>query len=301
MIKFKIRLIYFLLLAVSFSSSSAETVTDFSHESYLSDADKINGHVIPGHNHTNTLRVMTLNLGHGRGDNFHQLFTSEDEIRRNLDAIIKVSRRESPHIFAVQEADSSAYWSGRFNHVDYLATHSGLSNTVQGEHVDGYVLNYGTSILSNLDLFNHKSHTFKAASPLTFSKGFVVSTIKWPDAPEDEIDIISVHLDFMLDSTRQRQGDELINFVKERNRPLIIMGDLNNEWNEEDSVLVNLISNLNLKAYQPESDKFISYPALNKRFDWILVSKDLEFISFKVLSDELSDHRAVIADLRLAK
>lgn len=62
-----------------------------------------------GLNNTNTLRIMTLNLAHGRGDNFHQLLISNAQIKNNLDNIIKISQREAPHVLAVQEADISAY------------------------------------------------------------------------------------------------------------------------------------------------------------------------------------------------
>jgi endonuclease/exonuclease/phosphatase family metal-dependent hydrolase len=254
-----------------------------------------------GLNNTNTLRVMTLNLAHGRGNNFHQILISNAQIKTNLDNIIKVSQREAPHVLAVQEVDNSAYWSGHINQVDYLATNSSLENTAQGNHVDGYILNYGTSILSRLQLQNSKSHTFTATSPLTFSKGFVVSTVKWPGKPDIEVDIVSVHLDFMLNSTRQHQAKEMVTYLDARNRPLILMGDFNDDWRREESVITYLTDSLALKAYQPNSEEFVSYPDSNKRLDWILISNELDFISFNVLPDVLSDHRAVIAELKLTE
>ncbi len=252
-----------------------------------------------GLNNTNTLRIMTLNLAHGRGDNFHQLLISNAQIKTNLDNIIKISQREAPHVLAVQEADKSAYWSGHFNQIEYLATHSGLVNTAQGKHVDGLALNYGTSILSRLQLYNSKSHTFTAISPFTFPKGFVISTVKWPGKPDIEVDIISVHLDFMLDNIRHHQAKEMVTYIRESNRPLILMGDFNDDWHQEESVITYLTDTLGLKAYQPESEAFISHPDSNKRLDWILISNELDFVSFNVLPGVLSDHRAVIAELKL--
>ena len=215
-------------------------------------------------------------------------------------SIVDVSLQEKPHILAIQEADISSFWNGRFNHIDYLAANSGFNHTIQGEHVDGLALKYGTSILSRLELYNKNSHTF-SVSPLTFPKGFVISTVKWPDIPEIEIDIISVHLDFLFESTRQQQVEELINSVKNRNRPIILMGDFNNEWQEDGNALDYLINSLALKAYKPEYQKLVTYPRLNKRYDWILVSQEFDFVSYAILPDKISDHRAVIAELTLVE
>jgi endonuclease/exonuclease/phosphatase family metal-dependent hydrolase len=248
----------------------------------------------------NLLKVMTLNMAHGRGSSIHQLFLTTSQIKKNLQTISHVIRRENPYIVSLQEADISSFWNGRFNHMDYIAENSGFNYTFQGNHVDGLALQYGTSILSKFPLYNNNSHTF-SVSPLTFPKGFVISTIKWPDNPELEIDIISVHLDFLFESTRQHQVNELITLIEDRNRPLIIMGDLNNEWQEDGNALDYLINSLALKAYKPEYQKLVTYPRLNKRYDWILVSRELDFVSYAVIPDKISDHRAVIAELTLVK
>lgn len=238
-------------------------------------------------------------MAHGRGTSIHQLLLTKTQIMNNLQSIIDVSQRENPHILALQEADISSFWNGRFNHIDCLAINSGFNNTVQGKHVDGMALQYGTSILSKLTLYNKNSHTF-STSPLTFPKGYVISTIKWPDNPKIEVDIISVHLDFLLKSTRQHQAKELIHSIKARERPIILLGDLNDEWREGDNVISYLLDSLELRAYKPKHQELITSPRLNKRIDWILVSRELDFVSYAVLPDILSDHRAVIAELALA-
>ena len=114
-----------------------------------------------------------------------------------------------------------------------------------------------------------------------------------------EVDIISVHLDFMLESTRQRQVEELVYYVRDRNKPVILAGDLNDHWEKGDGVVYYLLNALELTAYQPEENGLISYPRLKKRYDWILISKEFEFDSYRVLSDELSDHRAIVAEIKL--
>lgn len=53
------------------------------------------------------LRVMTLNVAHGRGTGFHQLLQHPDETRKNLDKIVTLLKDTAPDIIALQEADST--------------------------------------------------------------------------------------------------------------------------------------------------------------------------------------------------
>ena len=55
---------------------------------------------------------------------------------------------------------------------------------------------------------------------------------------------------------------------------------------------------LSLKVWKPE-ENVVTYPSRGTRLDWILISKELQFRSHGVLPDELSDHRAVVAEIGL--
>ena len=41
-----------------------------------------------------------------------------------------------------------------------------------------------------------------------------------------------------------------------------------------------------------------TYVSRERRFDWILISNELEFISYRVLPDIISDHFAVVAEVK---
>ena len=84
-----------------------------------------------------TLTVMTLNLAHGRSTGFHQLLTSNRRLRDNLEAVAAVMNREGPDVVAVQEADGPSVWSGRFDHVEYVADAAGYPVHLRGDHVLG--------------------------------------------------------------------------------------------------------------------------------------------------------------------
>ncbi len=247
-----------------------------------------------------TLTVMTLNLAHARAEGFHQLFQGGRTAVRNLDDIALLMAQQAPDVVAFQEADGPSFWSGGFDHVDYLAQHQGNAQYVRGEHARGAGLSYGTALLSRLDLRDPLAVTFDPEHSTT-PKGFVVSTIQWPGMPWLSVDVVSLHLDPLGRSLREHQARELITTLKSRGRPLIVMGDFNAEWQREGSVLHLITETLGLKAYGPERSDLMTFPRLDERLDWILVSPALSFVTYYVLPDPVSDHRAVVAEIALAE
>jgi endonuclease/exonuclease/phosphatase family metal-dependent hydrolase len=243
-----------------------------------------------------TLRVMTLNLAHGRGEAFHQLLQKSDATVQNLNEISAMLQREGADIVALQEADGPSYWSGNFHHVDYLARRAVFSSAVNGMHVDGLGLAYGTALLSKLELRHAEAITFNPDLAMT-PKGFIVSTIDWPGQPHVQVDVVSLHLDFSSEHIRRQQALELIGFMRGRNRPMIVMGDFNADWGGKDTAVQLIATELSLNAYDPAGTGQITFPNHNRRLDWILVSSGLEFREYQVVADAVSDHRGVIAEL----
>ena len=244
-----------------------------------------------------SLRIMTVNIAHGRGESFHQLLQDTDTTVANLDSIATLLRCSGVDIVALQEADGPSFWSGNFNHVDYLANNGAFSQSVQGMHVDGLGLAYGTALMANLALNNPKAITFDPSlSPVP--KGFVVSTVKWPGNADIDVDIVSVHLDFASAAIRRQQAAELIETLRRRGHPVIIMGDFNDGW-EENSTVRHISEALALTAWSPEETGLETFPAFSERLDWILVSPELSFRSYNVLPDPISDHRSVLAEVTL--
>ena len=243
------------------------------------------------------LRIMTFNIAHGRGESFHQLLQSTSTTLANLDSIATLLRDSDAHVVALQEVDGPSFWSGNFSHIDYLADNGAFSRSVHGRHVDGLGLSYGTALIARLDLRDPQAITFDPSlSPVP--KGFVVSTISWPGNPHIDVDIVSVHLDFASASVRKHQAAELIETLRDRQRPVILTGDFNTGW-EENSTVHHISQALGLVAYNPQGAGLETFPALGERLDWILVSPGISFRSYEVIPDSLSDHRGVIAELEL--
>lgn len=239
-------------------------------------------------------RVLSLNLAHGRRDSRHQVTLTTPQILANIDEITTLLKREEPDLVALQEADDPSLWSGRFNHVAYLAN-SGYAQSVHGINVDGMGLSYGTAVLSKAKLTDPQSITFKP-SPPTLTKGFTIATVQVSE--QLGADLVSVHLDFFSKRVRKRQVKKMVEILASRNKPLIIMGDFNDEW--QDGTAPQVLSKaLGLTTYKPTTDQQVTFPALQKRIDFILISKEFDFIDYTVLADVVSDHRAILATLKV--
>ena len=113
------------------------------------------------------------------------------------------------------------------------------------------------------------------------------------------VSIISVHLDFSRKKVREAQIEEMRNALPNLARPLIILGDFNTDWSKDGSVLQAIADNGNLKVFNPYSTELGTYKDGKHRLDWILISNELDFVSYEVSELVLSDHQPVKATLKL--
>ena len=251
-----------------------------------------------------TLKVATFNLAHGRGVSFHQTLVAGEEFHQNIANMAELLRREKPDIVALQEADAKSSWSGNFDHVGTLSIEGELPHFYSGEHAHSefFNLQYGTALISRMPLSHKSSESFDKS--FWDTKGFVVATAQIPSF-DMEVDIVSVHLDFMSEETRHEQIMDMVRALKDRGRPLVIMGDLNCDWEEMGKSCVALLQKkLDVHPFNP-SAQAPTYPSdePKHRIDWILISSELRFKSYQTLPDQLSDHLGVIAEVtkRLTK
>jgi endonuclease/exonuclease/phosphatase family metal-dependent hydrolase len=245
------------------------------------------------------LKVMTLNLAHGRKTAFSQIFLSWQTIHKNLEETGGVLKTTAADIVALQEADGPSWWSGNLDHVALLASEAGLPWYSRAGYMDAWALDYGTALLARRPYLETRAHRFEASWP-TPAKGFLLGRFGWyPRGQTTQkpvfVDVISVHLDFSRQNVRARQIEEIRTVLAGRNNPLIILGDFNSDWLADDSVVRKLTRRSGLQVYRPEAINLGTYGS--NRLDWILISADLEFISYAVLPDEVSDHRAVVAEI----
>jgi endonuclease/exonuclease/phosphatase family metal-dependent hydrolase len=239
------------------------------------------------------LKVLTLNIAHGRRLGFHQALLPRRILEDNLQRIAEVLRREEPDVVALQEADGPSSWSGRFDHVETLTRLAGFHESYRGSHSFSRLqLFCGTALLAKEPLRDTESVPFEQS--WRDNKGFVVGCL--PTA-FGEIDVVSVHLDFLNPAMRRKQVWALADRLEHRKRPMMILGDFNCDTRSEDCFGF-LTRTLGLAAFEPKAAA-PTFPSRRPRarLDWILISRDLEFVSHKTLPDHLSDHLAVTAEI----
>jgi endonuclease/exonuclease/phosphatase family metal-dependent hydrolase len=249
-----------------------------------------------------TLKVITLNMAHGRNTAFSQIFQRATTTQKNLQRIASLLKRVDADIVALQEADGPSWWSGDFDHVARVAGAAGYPWFSRAEHVSSWSLHYGTALLSHQPFVETRAHTFQPSPPTT-NKGFLLGRFGWlPHGDSDTpvfIDILSVHLDFSRANVREEQIEEMAGFLAGRGNPLIIMGDLNSEWLADGSVVQELSSRSGLQVFRPLAEDLGTYSSSGRRLDWILISSELEFKRYAVQPDVVSDHFAVVAEIAM--
>jgi len=243
------------------------------------------------------LKVMTLNVAHARADGPSQLLQSEDQAKLSLWKIVDVLKREEPHVEAFQEIDKNSFWNGRFTHTEFLAARANYPHHFSCAHIDGNNQEFGTALISRLSMEGATSVKFDRpfARP---RKGFVVSTTRWPESNNINVDIVSVHFDFLRHKQPIKEAKKLIAVPEDSRNPRIIMGDLNSDYGGDNQLIPLLVDSPGVSTWKPHAE-IVTFPKLHKRLDWVLVSNDIEIVSHALLSDTLSDHRAVVAELRL--
>lgn len=249
-----------------------------------------------------TLHIATLNLAHGRGLAASQLGWPKETYEANLDAVAKVINREKPDVLAVQEADAPSAWSGSFDHVERLVAATHFPYVHHELHFDAGIgslkATYGTALLSRRELGDRASHRLPAGTWHT--KGLVLASVELDGRP---LIVTSVHLDSESTGARRKQVDKLVSILREIDTPIVLMGDLNSQWQNENDAVRLLALQLDLHAYHPEDSTLRTFraDALRRRIDWILLSPELEFVDYSVWPDQVSDHLGVAAEIRWCK
>ncbi len=248
------------------------------------------------------LRFFSLNVAHARRNVPVKPYLGRRKARRNLSEIAEALTALAPDVVALQEVDGPSIWSGNFDHVAAIARQSGFADHYRGDHnefgIGRFRMAAGTALLARQPLLDPVSHRFAVSWRDT--KGFVVAALEVPEWGGLSVDVVSVHLDFLTPSVRRKQIRRMVDRLADRQRPMVVLGDLNCCWQHEPRSMNLLARHLGLQAHEPESVA-PTYPAHrpHRRIDWILVSPELDFHGYHTVHAPLSDHLVLVADLTM--
>lgn len=128
-------------------------------------------------------------------------------------------------------------------------------------------------------------------------KSFTLAEIELNPENSDEnkinVDVISVHLDFLSRSRRIEQIKDMRKVLDDRSNPVIVVGDFNSGWTKSDRDFQDFANNRNLKTHLPGANHLNTY--YDTRIDWILISEEFTFCQYYNAAEILSDQLAVIS------
>jgi endonuclease/exonuclease/phosphatase family metal-dependent hydrolase len=245
------------------------------------------------------MRFLVYNIRYATGHNngyhlplpFSGFFRST---RQNLDDIIQFIESYAPDVIGLIEVDSGSYRSGKCCQAEVIANVLGYHHLVETK--------YGTqSLAKRVPLMKMQSNAILAREEITrynfhyFNEGIKRLVIQ---AECESIVFFIVHLSLKF-RHRQYQLNRLHQLVKEAEKPVVIGGDFNTFWGNDEIEL--FLAATGLKNANPYAIPSHPSHAPHRQLDFILHSKELSVNRFTVPDIQLSDHSPLICDFSFNK
>ena len=257
------------------------------------------------------VRVLTLNIAHGRGLSTYQGFHSARGIERSLRRLGHMLRKFDADIVALQEVDEDSHWNQNIHLLDVLQAEAGYPHAYLGVHnrrSGKRRLAYGNGVLTKYPIHHAEHEAFGRAS--LGEKGFACVEL---ETPHGILPLINLHLDFRSRLRRVEQVERLIRFLDDKkyndvgtpHLSPIVCGDFNSRVGRPSDAVRHLLTYLSQHcAYRlfPEGKQKRTFPSLFplQGLDFIFVPPMFKVIDSSVIRTYVSDHRPVLVDLDLA-
>ena len=243
------------------------------------------------------MRLVVYNIRYatGTGPAFHLPLPGAGYLRssaRILDDITHFLRAQDPDIVGLLEVDGGSMRSGLVNQAHHIANHIG--------HYTTYECKYGSASLNQLMPVVRKQGNALLAAPRVegerfhyFRQGIKRLII---EIELDDVCIFLVHLSLKY-RHRQEQLAHLHDLIVAAHKPVIVAGDFNTFTGQQELFLFMRAAGLR----SANSLGLPSFPSTRPRFelDFVLVSREIEVLDFRVPDIRYSDHRPVICDFKV--
>jgi len=245
------------------------------------------------------MRFILYNIRYasGTGPSFHLPVPGAGYLRPNkrvLEGITQFIADRDPDVVGLVEVDIGSIRSGLVNQAKAIADSLG--------HYSTYQCKYGiTSINQMMPVLRKQANAFLAAPRVEgerfhyFETGIKRLII---ELELEEVAIFLVHLSLKF-RHRHDQLRHLHQLVKQSTKPVLVAGDFNTFWGDDEIYLFMEASGLKSanRAGLP------SYPSRNprKELDFILYSRQIQITDFDVPDVRFSDHRPLVCDFEVSK
>lgn len=149
------------------------------------------------------IRLVSLNIAHGRGLFPYQGLTPVSRIRKNIAALGAFLRESRTDIVALQEVDEDSHWNGRLNLPALIAEAGGFGRVRFGpttRRAGRRPLHYGNALLSRIEVAEHENRPFSAAT--LGGKGYQFGVFH---GPSRRFAVLNLHLCYRSAENRRRQ------------------------------------------------------------------------------------------------
>lgn len=244
------------------------------------------------------MRFLLYNIRYGTGIFLEKKFKNIRGYLSNTEKhLVKIGdfiQKYNPDIVGLIEVDLGSFRTKEQNQAEIIANRINHHYISQYKYEDNskymkvpMIRKQGNAILSRYEINKKEFHYLKHGM-----KRLII------EAEINGITIFIVHLALGA-KARLRQIVQISKLVKQCNTPYIIAGDFNLLWGPEEIDLL-------LEACNLENANFLkktTFPSWNpkKELDFILHSKEIKMIAYKVLPSLLSDHLPIIMDFEIIK
>ncbi len=243
------------------------------------------------------VRLLLYNIRYatGTGPAFHLPLPGAGYLRSNPQVLAEITafiKRQDPDVVGLIEVDTGSIRTGMINQAEFIARSLG--------HYSTFECKYGVSSLNQLvPIVRKQANAFLAAPRVRgerfhyFDTGIKRLII---ELELDDIAIFLVHVSLKY-RHRQYQLRSLYDLVRKTSKPVIVAGDFNTYWGDNELYLFMQaagLTNANARGLP-------SYPSRSprKELDFILHSAQIEVTRFEMPGIQLSDHLPLICDFTI--
>lgn len=244
------------------------------------------------------MRLLLYNIRYavGAGASMHMPVPGAAYVLGNqsvLPDITSFIRSVDPDIVGLVEVDTGSIRSRMVNQAEKIATDLGLNSS--------YELNkYGESSINQLiPIIRNQGNAFLAAPRVHgesfhyFDTGIKRLII---ELEMENFAVFLVHLSLKY-RHRHSQLRKLYDLIEVTKKPVIVMGDFNTFWGEDEIYLFMRAAGLT----SANTERLPSYPARapRKELDFILYQDGITMANFEVPTIRLSDHLPLMCDFHV--
>ena len=262
-------------------------------------------------------KILAYNIAHGRGATDGNWDASAAEKAVRINEIADLLRKEDAEIVILNEVDFNSSWSGGLNQAEAIARAAGYPYWAEQRNLDFRVgwmnWRFGNAVLSRYPILSADAVEYPALnnweSWLVGQKKGMYCVIRH-SSPYHFV-VSPVHFEHRDENVRYESAKVLLDAIPD-DLPFVCAGDFNSTptgfpESRETTNGENAMDYLRdtLKTYPVDSPREfeLTFPTSEpkKVIDWIMLSNAFDIDDYYAVDSDLSDHRPVVATVRLER